>query len=122
MAVVLREESAGRIEELLGKGESIAISAATAMEALVVSRRRGVGAQMAELLAGLGARFVPVTWEFSQRAAAAYDRWGRGVSPAGLNLLDCFAYALAEELACPLLYVGDDFAKTDIQSALNPAP
>jgi ribonuclease VapC len=31
---------------------------------------------------------------------------------------DCFAYELAKENACPLLYVGDDFAKTDIESVL----
>lgn len=42
---------------------------------------------------------------------------GKGVHPAGLNLGDCFAYALADELGAPLLYVGHDFAATDLTAA-----
>jgi hypothetical protein len=40
-----------------------------------------------------------------------------GVHPAGLNICDCFAYALAKELDCPLLFVGDDFSRTDVVPA-----
>ncbi len=53
-------------------------------------------------------------------AMAAYLRFGRGFHPAKLNLGDCFAYALAKTLDAPLLYKGDDFALTDIRSALQP--
>jgi ribonuclease VapC len=56
--------------------------------------------------------------ELSAAAATAYLRYGKGFHPARLNLADCFAYALAKELDLPLLYKGDDFAKTDIRSAL----
>jgi ribonuclease VapC len=38
--------------------------------------------------------------------------------PAALNFGDCFAYALAKEYGCRLLYVGDDFARTDIEGVL----
>jgi ribonuclease VapC len=51
--------------------------------------------------------------------ADAYARWGKGVDPAGLNFGDCFAYALASETASPLLYVGNDFAATDLQPAIR---
>ncbi len=51
-------------------------------------------------------------------AADAYRRWGKGFHKASLNFGDCFAYALAEELACPLLYIGKDFPQTDIVSAM----
>ena len=51
-------------------------------------------------------------------ALAAYVSYGRGFHPARLNLGDCFAYALAKALDAPLLYKGDDFARTDIRSAL----
>ena len=54
----------------------------------------------------------------SRAALDAYLRWGKGVHRAGLNMGDCFAYALAKQLDAPLLYKGDDFAKTDIRSAL----
>jgi ribonuclease VapC len=45
---------------------------------------------------------------------------GEGIHPAGLNFGDCFAYALAKEFDCALLYVGNDFARTDIASAIPP--
>ena len=53
-------------------------------------------------------------------ALEAYLRYGKGLHPARLNLADCFAYALAKSLDAPLLYKGDDFAKTDVRSALQP--
>ena len=54
----------------------------------------------------------------AQDALDAYLRWGKGVHRAGLNMGDCFAYALAKTLDAPLLYKGDDFPRTDIRSAL----
>ena len=53
-------------------------------------------------------------------ALRAYLAFGRGVHRAGLNLGDCFAYALAKQLDAPLLYKGDDFSVTDIRPALQP--
>ena len=61
---------------------------------------------------------VPVTAASARRVAEAYSRWGRGVHAAGLNLGDCFAYVVAKEHSCPLLFVGNDFSKTDLQSVL----
>jgi ribonuclease VapC len=43
---------------------------------------------------------------------------GRGAHPAALDVGDCFAYEVANEHACRLLYVGDDFAKTDVEGVL----
>ena len=67
----------------------------------------------------LDAEIAPVTDDFARSVADAYDRWGKGVNPAGLNFADCFAYALAMERSCPLLFVGDDFAKTDVVPAIT---
>lgn len=50
-------------------------------------------------------------------AVDAYQRFGKGRHPAGLNFGDCFAYACARQRAVPLLYKGDDFSQTDIDSA-----
>jgi ribonuclease VapC len=55
----------------------------------------------------------------SRAALDAYLRWGKGVHRAGLNMGDCFAYALAKQLDAPLLYKGDDFPLTDVRSALD---
>lgn len=46
--------------------------------------------------------------------------YGKGVHPAGLNFGDCFAYALAKSRACPLLFAGDEFTQTDIETARSP--
>ena len=73
---------------------------------------------MNRLIDGLGFDVVPVTPAASRRIATAYARWGRGADPAGLNFGDCFSYELAQEHACPLLFVGDGFAKTDLKRAL----
>ena len=70
------------------------------------------------MIDGLGFEVVAVTSATARRIAQAYERWGKGIDPAALNLGDCFAYAVAKEHGCPLLYVGDDFAKTDIESVL----
>jgi ribonuclease VapC len=61
---------------------------------------------------------VNVTKSTAMAMGEAYRRWGKGLHPAGLNFGDCFAYVLAMERACPLLYVGEDFKRTDVRSAL----
>ncbi len=53
-----------------------------------------------------------------EAARCAYRRFGKGRHPAGLNYGDCFSYALASVTKEPLLYKGEDFARTDIDSAL----
>jgi ribonuclease VapC len=51
-------------------------------------------------------------------ARAAWRRFGKGRDPAALNYGDCFAYALAKSRGAPLLFVGTDFARTDIAAVL----
>ena len=87
-------------------------------EALIVSGRRNVGEEVASLIDGLGFEIVTVTPASARRLVQAYEQWGNGVSPAALNFGDCFAYEVAKEHACRLLYVGDDFSKTDVESVL----
>jgi ribonuclease VapC len=61
----------------------------------------------------------PVTVEQAVIAREAYRRYGRGTGhPAALNFGDCFAYALAKATGAPLLFKGNDFARTDITPAL----
>ncbi|ESY43435.1 twitching motility protein PilT [Mesorhizobium sp. LNJC384A00] len=98
--------------------DDILISAGTVAEALIVADRRNVGEEMAGLIDGLGFEVPAVTPASGRRIAEAYGRWGKGIHPAGLNFGDCFAYEVAKDRACRLLYVGDDFSKTDIESAL----
>jgi ribonuclease VapC len=118
MAIVLDESSADTCMTAIEQNQDLAISAGTLAEVLVVAARRGVGQAMAQLIAELAFETVPVTAAGAQRVAAAYAKWGRGVHRAALNFGDCFAYALAKEYDCPLLFIGNDFSRTDIPAAL----
>jgi ribonuclease VapC len=118
MAIVLNEPEADACIAVLEGEDQLLISAGTVAEALIVSRRRNVGEEIEGLIDRLGFEIVSVTPASARRIAQAYDHWGRGAHPAALNFGDCFAYEVAKEHACPLLYVGDDFSKTDIERAL----
>ncbi len=59
----------------------------------------------------------PVRPEHAQEARRAWRRFGKGNHAAALNFGDCFAYALARTTGEPLLFKGEDFARTDIEAA-----
>lgn len=122
MAIALGEETADACMAAIEQEKELVISAGTVAEALIVSARRNVLSEVAALVDGLDFEVVNVTAATAQRIGLAYTRWGKGLSPAGLNFGDCFAYELAKNRGCRLLYVGDDFAKTDIEPALPAAP
>lgn len=119
MAVLLDEPEGPNCGEVLTQSDELAISAGTLAEARIVAERRGIGEEMAELIAGLGIEVASVTGQVAKQVAQAYADWGKGIHPAALNFGDCFSYALAKERDCPLLFVGDDFSKTDLVSALR---
>lgn len=70
------------------------------------------------LIGQLGIMTVSFDAEQAASATRAYREFGRGSGhPAGLNLGDCYSYALAAVTGEPLLYIGDDFSHTDITPA-----
>jgi ribonuclease VapC len=119
MAILLNEPDADACAAVLETGDRLLISAGTVAEALIVAGRRNVGEEAARLIDGLGFEIVSVTLASARRIAEAYRQWGKGVHPAALNFGDCFAYEVAKEHGCPLLYVGEDFSRTDIEGALG---
>ena len=118
MAILLDESEADACARALTTNDRIVISAATVAEALIVAQRRNLGAEMARLVDGLGLETASITLPAARRVADCYARWGKGVDPAGLNFGDCFAYEVARSHGCPLLFVGEDFARTDVVSVL----
>jgi len=70
-----------------------------------------------DLVKRLGLAIEPVTAEQAFAARAAYRDYGKDRHPAGLNLGDCFTYALAKVMGEPLLFKGDDFSQTDLRPA-----
>lgn len=115
--VVAQQPQGDRCAGILSNAELI-ISAATLAEALIVGSRKRVLPELEDVLGALALTVEDVDAEFAERAADAYRRWGKGFHRADLNYGDSFSYALAEMHDIPLLYVGNDFAQTDIRSAL----
>lgn len=121
VAIIGREDDARRFLRAISAADGIAISAATLVEAAMVLEARGgpeLGAQMDALMRRMQAIVVPVTETQALLAREGWRRFGKGRHKAGLNLGDCFAYALAMERDEPLLFKGDDFAQTDVKRAL----
>ena len=118
MAILLGESEASACANVLATNDRIVISAATVAEALIVAERRNLGVEMVKLVDGLGFEIVAVTLGVARRVADSYARWGKGLSPAGLNFGDCFAYEVSKARDCPLLYVGADFSRTDVAGVL----
>lgn len=72
-----------------------------------------------QLLADNEIEIVPFDEVQVRPAAVAFDPHGKGInSKARLNLSDCAADALAKTMNAPLLFKGDDFTQTDLQSCV----
>jgi len=119
IAVIQGEAGAKECAELL-IDQDCRMSVANWLEASIVVDNRSVATQrdFEELLDTSGVTLEPVTAGQARVAREAYRRYGRGSGhPAELNYGDCFAYALAITTGESLLFIGDDFAATDIRSA-----
>ena len=117
IAILLNEPGADRLIAALEADPTRLVSAATVVEtSLVVLGRFGEAGdpQLDRLLKAVNAKVVPVGDEQVTIARDAAVRFGRGRHEAGLNFGDCFSYALSMESGEPLLFVGNDFAKTDV--------
>lgn len=122
IALLKDEPTADGILVAIRGADELAISAGTLLEASIVAdgtRDPVCSARFDALIEAIGPTVVPVTADHVRIARQAYRDYGRGSGhAAALNLGDCFSYALATERREPLLYVGDDFAHTDIEPAL----
>jgi ribonuclease VapC len=120
IAVLMDEAAATRLADLMIKNPC-ALSAVSEYECRIVAlARRGpaVLPEIDELLELLSVEIVPFDRQMANAALDAYARFGKGVgTPAVLNFGDCASYALAKLRDVPLLFVGDDFTRTDIQAA-----
>jgi len=121
IAILFDEADAAIYAAAIASAERCCISAANYVETAVVveSQSPAVGGRQFDALLRR-ARIVvePVTEEQALLARQAYADFGKGRHPAGLNFGDCFSYALAKALREPLLFKGDDFSRTDIETAL----
>lgn len=123
VAILLYEPDAQRFSHILADAPQALMSAVTRVELSLVIEGRNREAGRAELEDFLGESqidVIPVSLHHAEIAIEAFRRFGRGRHRAGLNIGDCFAYALAKATDLPLLFKGDDFVHTDIRPALVP--
>jgi ribonuclease VapC len=117
LAVLLGEPEGPACIDAMAASDT-AISAATLAEAYIVAGIRGLRTELGDLIASLDPEVAPVTAATARQVGESYMRFGKGLHPAGLNFGDCFAYVLARERDCAVLFVGRDFSRTDARSAL----
>lgn len=123
IAILRGEPEAPRCAKAIERAPRCAISAANWLEAAVVidgSRDAVASRRFDDLVRTAKLVVEPVTEAQAAIARAAYRDYGRGSGhPARLNFGDCFAYALAREKGEPLLFIGEDFLRTDLAAALG---
>ncbi len=85
---------------------------------VIEGRRSSLTSQtLDDLLKRLNIELEPVSIEQAEVARRAWRTFGKGRHPAGLNFGDCFTYALASTTGAPLLFKGEDFGLTDLETA-----
>jgi ribonuclease VapC len=119
VAVVRDQPTRGALDSSLLAAQWRGIGAPTLAEAAIVLAGRyamQARAALENFLEGYEVESLSFTDAHWWAALAAFERFGKGRHPARLNMGDCFSYATASIAGEPLLFVGDDFSKTDLQA------
>jgi ribonuclease VapC len=123
IAIIARESDAAALIGRLRQANEVHTSPIAVYEAVLGLARVGntsiqeAEAVLERFLEEVQAQIMSISAEVGRSAIAAFDRFGKGRHPAGLNMGDCFAYACASQLDVPILFKGDDFSQTDIAVA-----
>jgi len=118
VSILLGEPAKSRLAEIIAGARGPLMSAGSVVEVLIVADGRAGAAGVAEarrIVDEAGIVVMPVDGPTALEAHRAWQRFGKGNHPAGLNYGDCFTYALAARTELPVLCVGDDFARTDLE-------
>jgi len=120
VAMHLKEPGYERLIDAIDHADAIVVGTPTLLEtAMVLTARLGQDCRplLLAFLRRLDAEAVTFNEEHLDAATTAFLRFGRGRHPASLNFGDCMSYAVASVAGLPLLFTGEDFAKTDIARA-----
>ncbi len=120
IAILTGESDTHTFANELQCNSPVLVTTATAVELLIVALGKGeaVYRDAITMLNGRDIEIVQLDRTFIFAAGEAHRRYGRGRHPAALNFGDTFAYALASVRNLPLLFKGNDFARTDITPAV----
>lgn len=120
IALVVRERGYERVLAKLSTADAAGIGTPTLVETGIVLHAK-LGNKAAGILERILDEFAVQEIPFGEihwrEAVEAYRRYGKGRHKANLNFGDCMTYATARLADAPLLYVGTDFSKTDLESA-----
>ena len=122
IAILFGEPEAISFSRVIADESRKLISAVNALETgIVVEAKKGEagGRELDLLLHRAQIEIVAMNGDQAELARAAWRKYGKGNHPAGLNIGDCCAFALAKYSGETLLYKGNDFRQTDIQSAMT---
>jgi ribonuclease VapC len=120
IAILESEPEADALQQALDRSPGRTISAVNYVETGILIDGRGdpvLSRTFDNFLFETRIRIESVTPEQARLAREAYRDFGKGRHRAGLNLGDCFSYALAKCKREPLLFKGNDFRKTDVEVA-----
>jgi ribonuclease VapC len=120
LSIVFQES--GHVDLIERVQAAVVVAAATptlAETGIVLHARLGEDARglLERLLDELGVQEIPFGEIHWREAVEAFRRFGKGQHPAGLNFGDCLTYAGAHVSGEALLFVGDDFGRTDLEAA-----
>ena len=124
VAILLDEPEASSFLDALSRGDGHVTPPTSVFETVAaVAREQSCSVSDARVLTGdllteTQVKVGSITPEISEAAITAFDRYGKGRNPAALNMGDCYSYALAKTLRVPILFKGDDFTRTDLESAV----
>lgn len=117
IAIILDEPQAHAIAERLADARRPVISAVSIVEATIVAEARlgPAGTTLVQrVVREAGIETIDVTADTALDALDGWRTYGKGRHRAGLNLGDCFTYALSKDTGAAVLCVGDDFTHTDL--------
>lgn len=118
LAILFNEPEAPAMVRAVTRDSTRLVGAPTLVEAsAVLTARKGSGGEVAldALLERMRIEAVPMSLDAARLSRLGYARFGKGVGdPAVLNFGDCSTYGIAMAGREPLLFKGDDFARTDV--------
>jgi len=117
VTIILREAGHEIVRQKLLSAPVVRISAGTLIEVRMIAAGRGFEPDLLRLLSTINIQVIPVDQHHVDLAIEGFRNFGRGRHRESLNFGDLFAYALARQHNEPLLFVGEDFSKTDVQVA-----
>ncbi|UCE51179.1 MAG: type II toxin-antitoxin system VapC family toxin [Desulfobacterales bacterium] len=123
ISILLGESEAEAFARAITNDSKRLISAFSVLESsIVIEAKKGDagGRELDVLLHRSKIEIVGMNTEQLEIARRAWRMYGKGRHPAGLNIGDCCAYALAKYSGEPLLFKGDDFGKTNIKTVSLP--